>query len=139
MVYLYSTKLVIKSKHQPLHQRRNTVDIEQAIHHLQKIIKGETETETLRHLALETMNTRYPKDKCLHILTDGSQIEGYINTGAGIHCELFFCYMPLGQQWTAFDGGIETIPTTLRFHHNKFETAAFFSDPKAAVLSETST
>jgi len=49
-----------------LHQRQNPVDIEQIEHHLhlqQKIIKGETETETLRHLALETINTRYPQDK----------------------------------------------------------------------------
>jgi hypothetical protein len=56
------TKLEIKSKPQPLHERRNPVDIEQVEHRLhlqQNIVKGET--ETLRHLALETMNTRYPK------------------------------------------------------------------------------
>jgi len=81
------TKLEIKSKPQPLHQRRNPVDIEQVEYHLQlqqNIIKGET--ETLRNLALETMNIRYPQNKWMHIFTDGSQI-GYIN--AGIHCELF--------------------------------------------------
>jgi hypothetical protein len=39
---------------------------------------GEIGTETLRHLALETLNTRYPKDKWLHIFTDGSQIDRYI-------------------------------------------------------------
>ena len=97
-------KLEIKSKAQPLHQQRNPVGIEQIEHHLhlqQNIIKGET--ETLRYLALETMNTRYPQDKWLHIFTDGSQIGGYINAGAGIHCELFSCYMPLGQHSTAFD------------------------------------
>ena len=33
------------------------------------------------------MNTRYPQDKWLHIFTDGSQIDGYINAGAGIYCE----------------------------------------------------
>jgi len=56
------TKLEIKSKPQPLHERRNPVDNEQVEHRLhlqQNIVKGET--ETLRHLALETMNTRYPK------------------------------------------------------------------------------
>jgi hypothetical protein len=53
------TKLEIKSKPQPLHQRQNPVNIEQVEHHLhlqQHIIKGET--ETLRYLALETRNTR---------------------------------------------------------------------------------
>ena len=58
------TKLEIKSKPQPLHQQRNPVDIQQVEYHLhlqQNVLKGETETETLRHLALETMNTRYPQ------------------------------------------------------------------------------
>jgi len=138
------TKLEIKSKPQPLHQQRYPVDIEQVEYHLylqQNIIKGETDTETLRHLALETMNTRYPPDKWLHIFTDGSQI-GYINAGAGIHCELFSCYMPLGQHSTAFDGEIEAIRTTLRVlnsYHNKFERAVIFSDSKAAILSAAST
>jgi len=121
------------------------VDIEQIEHHLhlqQKIIKGETGTETLRHLALETMNTRYPQDKWLHIFTDGSQIGGYINAGAAIHCELFSCYMPLGQHSTAFDGEIEAIRTALRVlncHHNKFERAVIFCDSNAAILSAAST
>jgi len=99
-------------------------------------------TETLRHLALETMNARYPQDKWLHIFTDGSQIEGYINAGAGIHCELFYCYIPLGQHSTAFDGEIEAIRNTLHLlnlHQNKFERAVIFSDSKAAILSVGST
>jgi len=93
------TKYEIKSTPQPLYQWRNPADIEQIECYLllqQSIIKGETGTETLRHLALETMNTRYPQDKLLHIFTDGPQIDGYINAGADIHCELFSCYMPLG-------------------------------------------
>ena len=92
----------------------NPVDIEQVEYHLylrQNIIKGET--ETLRHLALETMNTRYSQDKWLHIFTDGSQIEGCINAGAGIHCELFSCYIPQAKHSTTFDGEIEAIRTTL--------------------------
>jgi len=58
------TKLQIESKPQPLHQQQNPVNTEQVEYHLhlqKNIIKGET--ETLRHLALETMNTRYPQDK----------------------------------------------------------------------------
>jgi hypothetical protein len=128
------TKFKIKSKPQPLYQRRNPADVEQVecyLHLLQSIIKGEIGTETLRHLALETMNTRYPQDKWLHVFTDGSQIDGYINTGAGIYCELFSCYMPLGQHSTAFDGEIEALRTALcllNLHQNKFESAVTFSD-----------
>jgi hypothetical protein len=50
----------------------------------QRIIKGEIERETLRHLALQTVNTWYPQDKWLQFFADESQIGGYINTGAGI-------------------------------------------------------
>jgi hypothetical protein len=102
----------IKSKPQPLHQRRNPVDVEQIecyLHLQQNITKGEIGTDTLRQMALQTMNTRYPQDKWLHIFTDGSQMDGYINAGAGIYCELFSCYMPLGQHSTAYDGEIEAI------------------------------
>ena len=84
------TDFEIKSKPQPLYQQRNPADVEQVecyLHLQQSIIKGELGTETLRHLALETMNIRYPQDKWLHIFTDGSQIDGYINAGAGIYCE----------------------------------------------------
>ena len=86
----------------------------------QSIVKVEIGTETLRHLALETMNTRYLQDKWLRIFADGFQIDGHINAGAGIHCELFSCYIPLGQHSTAFDGEIEAIRTGLRLlnlHH----------------------
>ena len=112
--------------------------------HLQLIVvKGEIGTDTLRHLALEIMNTRYPPDKWLHIFTDGcSQTDGYINTGAGIYRKLFSCYVPLGQHSTAFDGGIEAICTALHLlnlHQNKFEGAVIFSDSKAAILSAGST
>jgi hypothetical protein len=139
------TKFKIKSKPQPLYQWRNPADIEQVeryIHLKQNIIKGEAGTETLRHLDLETMNTRYPQDKWLHILIDGSQIDGYINQGTGIYCELFSCYMPLGQYSTAFDGEIEAIRNALlllNLHKNKFERAITFSESKAAILSAGST
>src|SRR5215510_2546858 len=139
------TKFKIKSKPQPLHQQRNPIDIEQIeCHlHLQKnIIKGETGTDTLRQLALETMNTRYPHDKWLCIFTDGSQMDGYINAGTGIYCGLFSCYMPLGQHSTAYDGEIVAIRTALRLlnlHQDKFERAVIFSDSKAALLSAGST
>ena len=139
------TKFKIKSKPQPLYQRQNPADVEQVECYLylqQSIIKGEIGTETLRHLALETMNTRYPQDKWLHIFTDGSQVDGYINDGVGIYSELFSCYLPLGQHSTEFDGEIEVMRTALRLlnlHHNKFERAVIFSDSKAAILSAVST
>jgi len=111
------TTFEIGGNPKPLHQQRNPADVEQVecyLHLQQSIIKGETGTETLRHLALETMNTRYTQDKWLHIFTDGSQIDGYINVGAGIYCELFSCYMPLGQYSTATNGETEAIRTALR-------------------------
>jgi len=72
----------------------------------------------------------------------GSVIEGHINSVAGIHCELFSCYIPLGQHSTAFHGEIEAIRTTLRLlnlHQNKIEGAVVFSNSKAAILSAGST
>jgi len=88
------------------------------------------------------MNTRCPPDKWLHIFTEGSQMDGCINAGAGIYCELFSCYMSLGQHSTAFDGEMEAIRTALRLlnlHQNKFERALIFSDSKAAIVSAGST
>jgi hypothetical protein len=88
------------------------------------------------------MNTRCPRDKWLHISADGSQTDGYINAGAGIYCELFSCYMPLGQHSTAFDGETEAISTALRLlnlHQNKYKRAVIFSDSKVAILSAGST
>ena len=116
--------------------------IECYLHLQQSIIKAEIGTETLRHLALETMNTRYPQDKWLHIFKDGSPIEGYINVGADIYCELFSCYIPLGQHSTAFEVGIEAIRTALsllNLHQNKHERAVILSDSKAAIQSAGST
>ena len=55
------TKFEIKSKPQPLSQRRKPVDVETVeccLHLQQSIVLGEIGTETLGHLDLETMNTR---------------------------------------------------------------------------------
>jgi len=78
--------------------QQNPVNVEYVecyLHLQQNIVKGEIGTDTRRHLALETMNTRYPPDQWLHIFTDGCQMDRYINAGAGIYCELFSCYMLL--------------------------------------------
>ena len=86
-------------------------------------------------LAVETMNIRYPQDKWLHIFTDGSQIDGHLNAGAGIYRELLSCYMPLGQHSTAFDGKIEAIRTArrlLNLHQDKSERSVIFSDSISA-------
>jgi len=104
----------------------------------QNIVKEEIGTDTLRHVALETMNTTYPPDKWLQSFTDGSQMDGYTNAGASIYCEIFSCYMPMGQHSTAFDGEIEAIRTAIRLlnlHQNKLERSVTFSDLKTAILS----
>ena len=91
---------------------------------------------------METMNTRCPRDKWLHIFTDVCQMDGYINAAASIYCELFSCCMPLGQHSNAFDGKIEEIRTALRLlnlHQNKFESAVIFFDSKAAIIFVGST
>ena len=69
-------------------------------------------------------------------------MDGYINAGAGIYCELFSCCIPLGQRSTAFDGEIEVICTALRLlnlHQNKFQRDVIFSDSKVVILSAGST
>jgi len=82
------------------------------------------------------MNTRYPADKWLLIFKGGYQIDGHINAGAGIYCELFSSYVTLEQHSTAFDGELEAIRTALRLmnlHQKKFERAVIFSDSKTAI------
>ena len=54
-----------------------TCHFECYLHLQQNIVKEEIGADTLGHMALETMNTRCPPDKCLHIFTDGSQMDGY--------------------------------------------------------------
>ena len=69
-------------------------------------------------------------------------MDEYINAGADIYCELFSCYMPLGQHSTGFGEENEAVRTALRLlnlHQNKFERAVIFSDSKAAILSAGST
>ena len=66
----------------------------------------------------------------------------YINTSAGIYCEHFSCYMPLGQHSTTYDGEIEAIHTALRLlnlHRDKSEKTVIFSDSKDALLTAGST
>ena len=74
-----------------VHQLNLTVQQEEDCVSTESKVKG-----GFHYLALEIMNTRYPQDKWLHIFTDGSQL-GYIKAAAGIDCELFSCYIPLGQ------------------------------------------
>ena len=126
------TKLEIKSKLQTLHQRWNPFDVvqfEYYLHLQQNVIKREIGRETLRHLALETMNTKYPQDIRCTFLQMVPKKDEFIKAGADIHCEPFSCYIPRGQHSTAFDGEIEAIRTTLRLlnlHQNRFERAVIF-------------
>jgi ribonuclease HI len=102
--------------------------------------KGENKNRNTYASGFE--NNESLREKWLHIFTNGSQIEGYIKAAAGIYCELFSCYMPLGQYSTAFEEEIEAIRTALRLlnlHQNKFERAFILSDSKTAILFTGST
>ena len=55
-------------------------------------------------------------------------MDGYINAGAAIYCELSPCYMPVAQHSAAYDGETEAIRTALRLlnlHQDKFEKASY--------------
>jgi hypothetical protein len=104
----------------------------------QNITKVTIGTDTLKQLALETTNIRHLQDKRSHIVTHGSQMDGYINVSTGIYCELFSYYMPLGQHSTTCDGEIEAVRTALwllNLQQDEFERAVIFSDLKASLLS----
>ncbi|XP_054713688.1 uncharacterized protein LOC129223145 [Uloborus diversus] len=73
---------------------------------IKNVFKAETNDVVLRALALKTIESCYPREKWLRIYTDGSKVNGCVNTGAGVYCELFSFYTPIGNHSLAFDGEI---------------------------------
>ncbi|XP_054706520.1 uncharacterized protein LOC129216334 [Uloborus diversus] len=100
------------------------------------VFKAETNDVVLRALALETIESCYPREKWLRIYTDGSKVNGCVNTGAGVYCELFSFYTPIGNHRSAFDGEIAAICqalSQLQPHLDPFSKAVVLTDSKAAL------
>lgn len=90
----------------------------------------------LKALAYETLNACYPEEEWLRVYTDGSRLDDSINAGAGVHCELFSLYTPIGPYATAFDGEVAAIHRALlqlQSRHELFSRVVFLSDSKAAL------
>ncbi|GFS39574.1 hypothetical protein TNIN_327231 [Trichonephila inaurata madagascariensis] len=60
--------------------------------------KKEADSQTLRILSLETLNTLYSEGKWLYVFTDGSKLTDNINVGAGVSSAI---YSPSMHQYTA--------------------------------------
>lgn len=63
-------------------------------------------------------------------------LDGTRGAGAGIHCELFNFYLPIGPCATAFDGEIEAITVAIQqlsIRKHSFERAVILSDSKSAL------
>ena len=52
---------------------------------------------------METIHACFPPVKCMHVFTDGSNLEADGNVRAGIHSERFAHYLTLGPDKSAFD------------------------------------
>ena len=105
------------------------------------LVKGNTNPEILRLCTIETIETKYPCPKWLHIYTDGSKININGPVGAGIHCTLFSLYTPLGQNKKAFGGEIKAIHIALSqiiCRQQINDHIVILSDSKAAIQAITS-
>jgi ribonuclease HI len=108
-----------------------------------KVLKRYMIPEHLKAIALETIDTRFPESEWLHVFTDGSMLDRHHGAGAGVFCELFNFYLPVGPFTTAFDGEIEAIAVAvqqLALRRANFARAVIFSDSKSALqaLSQNS-
>lgn len=102
------------------------------------VVKRDLDILQLKLIAIDTINSNYPEAQWLHVYTDGSQIEGQVNVGAGIYCKLFSIYKAVGKFKTAYDGEIEAIYVALHqltCHLEKFDNVVILSDSQAAIQS----
>ncbi|GFW40702.1 hypothetical protein TNCV_4527911 [Trichonephila clavipes] len=60
----------------------------------------------LRTLSLETLDSSYPENEWLYVFTDGFVLTDSSNACAGVCCNLFSFYTPIGMPSTAFDADI---------------------------------
>ncbi|XP_054721353.1 uncharacterized protein LOC129231131 [Uloborus diversus] len=87
-----------------IHEIRSRLNLQTSV------LKNETAPEVLCLLALEMIcNDLYPDLDWLRVYTDGSFSKDQPNTGAGIFCDLFSFYTPIGNFRTAFHGEVSAI------------------------------
>lgn len=73
----------------------------------------------------------------MHIFTDGSQIYGYTQAGAGIHSELFL-FLESFRLSSAYNGKIEHVCNALQLlhlHKDKPKKALMSVDLKSVIFS----
>ncbi|XP_042906797.1 uncharacterized protein [Parasteatoda tepidariorum] len=102
----------------------------------QDVSKRGTNDQVLKSIALETLHLLYPENEWLHIFTDGSRLAEGTNAGAGVSCNLFSFYTPIGSSRTAFDAEVSAISVALsqlQNHLEKFNNVVILSDSKAAL------
>ncbi|GFW26501.1 uncharacterized protein LOC103524116 [Trichonephila clavipes] len=76
--------------------------------------KRDLSPTALHAIALETINTRFPPEECLHIYTDGSLLDFAQGAGIGVFSHLFSFYLHVGPLTTHFDGEVEAIHIALQ-------------------------
>ncbi|GIY16585.1 hypothetical protein CDAR_598921 [Caerostris darwini] len=76
----------------------NNIDLVPAVRRL------DTSCDVLRSISYATINELYPESERLRIYTDGSRMEQRINSGAGVFCDPFSVYAPVGSFASAYDG-----------------------------------
>ena len=118
-----------------------TKPINYSLHLYEQVKKSETNKQTLKQLALETIHRNYPEPDWLRIFTDGSYSEATEKSGAGVSSSIFSFYTSVGTNRTAFDGEIEAIRIALdqiHAHQHKFINSVIFTDSKSAIQAISS-
>uniref|UniRef100_A0A0A9WJ85 Ribonuclease H1 n=1 Tax=Lygus hesperus TaxID=30085 RepID=A0A0A9WJ85_LYGHE len=94
----------------------------------------------MRDIALETLDTRFPSHRWLHVFTDGSATGARRrNAGAGVYCKEFEICCPVGHLASNFEGEIKGILMALeRIKKRVDPNVAILVDSQAAIMAVTS-
>nr|CUU97743.1 hypothetical transcript [Hymenolepis microstoma] len=101
-------------------------------------MKADTPLDQMRLLVLETINTNYPADQWLQVLTDESYVENQANVGAEVYSELFAFFAAARQNRSAFECEIEAIKIALGqlcCRNTKFINAVILWNSQSAIQS----
>ncbi|GFX89626.1 RNase H domain-containing protein [Trichonephila clavipes] len=90
--------------------------------------KRDLSPTALHAIALETINTRFPPEKWLHIYTDGSLLDFAQGAGIGVFSHLFSFYEHAGPLTTHFD---VTSPICVLYDNGQDMTAAHLDECSA--------